>query len=343
MTVLLALIAILVPASVTAAGLLFKQQADNRLSEEHQQSEKRLEQEQKQEEHRLKLDAAMRAADLFTPSGCAVSNAARCASGLLALARLGFADLAVAQLVDLWSPQPGPLPSAAAEPKGSCGVSTETAIQVINVALETCEPDAQLMAAELLCRNACRLDIRNSLHWPSSVNSAWIPGLPVTAKLLIVDALVHMALASEQTGNALRELAVRLYGVSAGDPEPRVQGCIGTLMEAVLPAVRNLGYTDFMKGPEYGFVTLEQMERAAAKATRHPDGYFEAIVEDRSEKLKMWSQKCTAVSFAPGSIAPAGCGLKEMHADGKGISRSITPSYRAGQAAEIAESHRPAA
>jgi len=317
MTVFLALIAILIPASVTAAGLLFRQQAEKRLTEEHQQSEKRLLQEQEQENHRLKLDAAMRAADLFIPSGCAVSNAARSASGLLALARLGFADLAVAQLVDLWSPQASALPPAEAEPKGSCGVSTETAIQVINVALETCESDAQLMAAELLCRNACKLDIRNSLHWPSSVNSAWIPRLPVTAKLLIVDALVQMALASEQTGNALRELAVRLYGVFDGDPAPRVKGCIGALMKAILPAVRNLGYTDFMKGPGYGFVTLEQMEQAAAKATRHPDGYFEAIVEDRSEKLKKWSQKCTVVSFSVGELVPAGCGPREMHAEGE--------------------------
>ena len=152
MTAFLALIAILVPASVTVTGLLFKQQADNRLAEDKQQADDRLAQDKKQADdrlaqereqanHRLKLDAAMRAADLFTPSGCAVSNAARSASGLLALARLGFADLAVAQLVDLWSPQARPLPPAVAEPQGSCGVSTETAIQVINVALETCEPD----------------------------------------------------------------------------------------------------------------------------------------------------------------------------------------------------------
>lgn len=326
MTAFLALIAILVPASVTVTGLLFKQQADNRLAEDKQQADDRLAQDKKQADdrlaqekeqanHRLKLDAAMRAADLFTPSGCAVSNAARSASGLLALARLGFADLAVAQLVDLWSPQARPLPPAVAEPQGSCGVSTETAIQVINVALETCEPDAQLMAAELLCQNACSLDISNSLHWPSSVNSAWLPKLPVTAKLLVVDALVHMALASKETANALRELAVRLYGISDGDPEPRVQGCIGTLMQAILPAVRNLGYTDFMKGPGHGFVTLKQMGQAAAKATRHPDGYFETIVEDRSEKLKKWSQKCTAMSLTAGMLAPAGCALTEVHAE----------------------------
>lgn len=297
MTVFLALIATLVPASVAAAGVLFKQQAD-----------KRLFQEQEQENHRLKLDAAMRAADLFTSSDSSVGNAARTASGLLALARLGFADLAVTQLVDLWPLHAGALPQAAEAPNGSCCVSTETAIQVINAALETCESDAQLMAAELLCRNACRLDIRNSLHWPSSVNSAWLPRLPVTAKLLIVDALVHMALTSEQTGNALRELAVRLYAISDGDPEPRVKGCIGALMTAILPAVQNLGYTDFMTGPGFGFVTLKEIEQVAAKASRHPDGYFESIVEDRSERLKAWSRECTLFSKPDLELVSAGCG-----------------------------------
>lgn len=93
--------------------------------------------------------------------------------------------------------------SAETENENFHGVSTETAIQVINAALETCEPDAQLMAADLLCRNSTALDICDSLPWPSSVNSAWIPELPVTAKLLIVDALVHIALVS----NAALELS----------------------------------------------------------------------------------------------------------------------------------------
>lgn len=170
----------------------------------------------------------------------------------------------------------------------------------------------------MLCRNASKLDICNSLHWPSAVNSAWIPELPVTAKLLIVDALVHMALASDQTRNALRELAVRLYGISHGDPEPRVKGCIGNLMKAIMPAVRALGYTDFMKGPGHGYVTLEQMEQVADKASRHPDGYFETIVEDRCEKLAKWSQHCTELSFSPGRLAPACCPLTEQKAAANG-------------------------
>jgi hypothetical protein len=192
----------------------------------------------------------------------------------------------------------------------SSGVSTEIAIQVINAALENCEPDAQVMAAELLCRNAGRLSICNSLHWPSSVNSAWIPGLPVTAKLLIVDALIQMALAGEATQNALRELAVRLYGISIGDPEPRVKGCIGTLMKAILPAVEALGYTDFMKGPGHDYVKIEEMARVADLASPHPDGYFERIVEDRSEKLRRWAEECTMLSYVPTALAMASCALR---------------------------------
>lgn len=327
MTVFLALLAVLVPASVTLIGYWFKQQSERRLvqdrdqarerlTQEHEDSQKRLAQEREQENDRLRLDAAMRAAGLFGPSGGAMGDAARSASGLLALTRLDFAELAVALLVDLWHPTADPVLPDAKKASASSSVSTETAIQVINAALETREADAQLMAAELLCRNASTLDINNSLHWPSSVNSTWIPSLPVTAKLLIVDALVHMALASPHTGNSLRELAVRLYGISAGDPQERVKGCVGTLMTAIMPAVRELGYKDFMKGPEIGFVTLDEMERAACKASRHPDGYFEAIVEDRSKRLRKWSEECSGISFSAGMLAPAGRAIRMADGDG---------------------------
>lgn len=327
MNVFLALIAILVPASVALVGFLYKRQSERRLaqekeqsekqlSQEHERSEKRLAQEQRQDNDRLRLDAAMHAADLFGFSGDVQTSAAKSASGLLALARLDFADLAVALLVDLWSPL-----TVSSEPvkegQNSFSVSTETAIQVIDEALESGEPEAQLMAAELLCRNASTLDICDSLDWPGSVNSAWIPGLPVTAKFLIVDALVHMALGGDPTKNALRELAVRLYGIFNGDPESRVKDCIGTLMRAIMPAVRALGYTDFMKGPGHGLVTLEEMENAAAHASPHPDGYFEMMVKDRSQKLKKWSLMCTTISLSPGRLATASSALRETHEAGQ--------------------------
>src|SRR6266496_610977 len=267
-------------------------------------------QEQKQENDRLRLDAAMHAADLFGPSGDAQTSAAKSASGLLALARLDFADLAVALLVDLWAPQVSPQSPAETRAQDSFSVSTETAIQVIDEALESGKPEVQVMAAELLCRNAHALDICQSLHWPSAVNSRWIPELPVTAKLLIVDALVHMALANEHTKNAVRELAVRLYGVWNGDPEPRVQGAIGTLMSAIISAVRSLGYTDFIQGPGHSLVKLTDMEQAVASANPHPDGYIEELVKDRSAKLKEWSRDCTALSLSPGMLATSGSAVR---------------------------------
>ena len=328
MTVFLALLAVLVPASVTLIGYWFKRQSDTRLKQEREQEEERLRQKQgqederlrqqqkqederlrqnqEQENNRLRLDAAMRAADLFGSSHSALGNASRSASGLLALTRLDFAELAVALLVDLWKPVPLTVPpEEVKEPDPSC-VSTEVAIQVINAALETCEADTQLMAAELLCRNACALDINNSLHWPSSVNSAWIDSLPMTAKLLIVDALVHTALASSETRNSLRELAVRLYGISAGDSEERVKNCIGILLCAIMPAVRELKYEKFMRGPTLGFVTLDELEEAASKHEINPDGHFEAIAEERSKQLTDWSRACTTgLSVSPGMLAPA--------------------------------------
>ena len=110
MTAVLALLAILIPASVTVLGYLIKRQSDNRLQQEKDQSEARLEQEHTAEQARLRLDAAMRAASLFGPVGDTPSTPAASASGLLALTQLGRADLAVALLVDLWSVGPRSVP-----------------------------------------------------------------------------------------------------------------------------------------------------------------------------------------------------------------------------------------
>lgn len=266
------------------------------------------------ERERLKLDAAMRAADLFVQSGSGSADAARSASSLLALTQLDRADLAVALLVDLWSPhiesrreinesssgRPQTFPWRRTQERRHSTVSTETAIQVINAALQS-TPNAQLIAAELLCRNARSLDICQSLHWPWVIDSRWIPTLPDAAKLLIMDALVQMACANKPTKNALRSLAVRLYGIWAGGDSDRVKGCIGTLMKAILPDIQRLNYKEFMQGP--GCVTLEQMEFAAGSASPNPDGYLEMVLEDRSRRLGEWSRRCRSTSLEPGALA----------------------------------------
>jgi hypothetical protein len=315
MTIALAMLAILVPASVTLVGYWFKQQADERLEQEQSNSEKERSQERAQEKDRLRLDAAMKAAALFEPSGSDAHDSAKAAAGLLALTNLGFADLAIALLVDLWSPHHSPADETSLTTERATTpfhVSKETAVQVIDSALQTSEPEAQLMAAELLCRKARMLCITESLDWPSSVNSAWIESLPDTAKLLIVDALVQMALASPPTENALRELTIRLYGISTGDHDKRVKGCIGTLMCSILTAVEAMGYDDFLMGPGHGHITLEQIRHAASLHSDNPDGYLEKIVMDRCERLQAWSTQCTELSLSTGALAPASCVVRQL-------------------------------
>jgi hypothetical protein len=307
MTVVLALVAILVPASVTLVGYWFKQQQQRRLASEREQANRRLSQEHDEEQARLRLDASMRAAELFGPTADESTAAVRAASGLLALTQLDRSDLAIALLVDLWLPREATMDSLETElgksrAEAAGGVSTETAILVVNAALQS-TPSAQLVAAELLCRHAASLDMCQSLHWPRAIDGHWIPRLPSAAKLLIMDALVWMACSSQPSKPALRSLAVRLYYISAGDPSDRVKGCVGTLLTAILPAVRELGYAEFMQG--LGTVTIEQMAKAAAKASPNPDGYLEMILEDRSRLLKEWSSRCVPEVLPPGVLATA--------------------------------------
>jgi hypothetical protein len=169
----IALIGVLVTASATLVGHWVTRQQNLRLDSEQEQAENRLVQEHGEERERLKLDAAMRAADLFVHSGNESADSVRSASGLLALTQLDRADLAVALLVDLWSPHNKSRRREADEnssgrthafsrprtqARNNSTVSTETAVQVINEALQS-TPNAQLIAAELLCRNARSLDI----------------------------------------------------------------------------------------------------------------------------------------------------------------------------------------
>lgn len=318
MTAVLAILAILIPASVTVVGYWMKSQSDSRLDEDRKQSKARLDQERDQnaarleqdhreEQDRLRLDAAMRAATLFAPTDGAPASPAANASGLLALTQLGRADLAVALLVDLWSRghhreagESGPVAVARTDVSEGIGsshpgppacVSTETAILVINAALEAKDlPNAQLVAAELLCRNATRLDPSQSLHWPAAIDGGWISDLAKEAKLLIMEALILMTTHCPANENALRSLVVRLYGVWTEDPNERVRGCVGTLIRSLLPALGSLTYTEFLQGRQS--VTLDQLQLAAQSASTNPDGFLDKLVRDNGAKLRHWSMAC---------------------------------------------------
>jgi len=244
------------------------------------------------EQARLKLDAAMRAGALFSAKD-QYADPASIASGLLALTRLDHADLAVALLVDLWSVPGGK----------SVRVANETAVLVIDAALRSSNTNARLIAAELLCRNATRLNPCQSLHWPSAIDGQWDPGFGPKTKLLLLDALILMTLSGPRTEDALRSVAVRLYGVWRYDPDDRVRGCVGRIISAVVPALRELGYSDFMQGNQK--VMLAELEAAAASGTHNPDGFLDRLVADRREKLCTWAGSCQASDGRSSRLAAA--------------------------------------
>ena len=194
----LVFVGVLVTATVSVIGYVVTRQSNRRLHQEYEQSNRRLRQEDEDDERRLRLEAAMRAGALFSSSGPAPVDPASIASSLLALTKLDHAELAVALLVDFWSV--GPLSGEAAHETaliehGPERVSTETAILVIDAALRTrTQPNARLVAAELLCRNATRLDPCESLHWPSVIDGSWESDFGPKTKLLLVEALINMTL-----------------------------------------------------------------------------------------------------------------------------------------------------
>jgi hypothetical protein len=274
----------------------------------------------------------MRAGALFNGDGRTGAPAAA-ASALLALTELNRADLAVALLVDLWdtgratvdldaraSDDPdleveGDVQSRSAEDGRaeqtddeatirsmrivSPKVSNEVAVLTINAALQSGKPNAELVAAELLCRNASRLDIRQSLHWPSAVDGRWNPSFGNKTKLLLVDALVRMALTSVADVSALQSLAVRLFGISEGDEDENVKGCLGALIKAILPQLQNAG--TLMQGPRE--VTFADLEQAANHAKPNPNRHMARVVEHRAAALEEWAAKCRGVNYRPGGLA----------------------------------------
>lgn len=278
-----AFVGVLVTAAVSIIGLAVTRQSNRRLGQESRDAS-----------NRLRLDAAMRAGESFSsPTPESVSSAS-IASSLLALTKLENVDLAVALLVDFWSP------------RAHRKVSDETAVLVVDAALRSGRRSAQLVAAELLCRNSRHLDPCQSLHWPSVIDGCWDPAFGPKTKLLLVDALTQMTLAKNPVKEgALRSVAVRLYGIFEGDPDENVRGCVATLIAALVPVLRSLGYKDFMQGNR--MVMLADLESAAEYAKPNEDDFLARMVKKRSDDLRAWAAPCTVqkLELVPGDLATA--------------------------------------
>jgi hypothetical protein len=274
------LVGVLATAAVSLIGVLATLQANHRVRQEH-----------RAEQARLQLDAAMRAGALFSPTDQGPTDQASIASGLLALTRLDQADLAVALLVDLWSDSDEDETAGEKATSKDSRVANETAVLIIDAALRsTTKPNAQLVAAELLCRNACRLNPCQSLHWPSVIDGEWDRRFGPKTKFLLIDALILMTLNRTVSEAALRSIAVRLYGIWKAEHDERVRGCVGRIISALVPALEHLGYVDFMQGNQR--VLLSDLQAAASSGTHNPDGFLDSLVTKRYDRLLAWAAPC---------------------------------------------------
>ena len=276
---------VMVTALVTLAGMAIKWQSDKRIAADKAEQFKQI-----------KLDAAMRAGQLLSPNESGPAHPAAIASGLLALTKLDQADLAVTLLVDLWPGTDGPVSPGT--------VSSETAILVIDAALTSKSCNAQLVAAEMLCRNCAVLKPGQSLNWPSSLEGRWIPNLSHRAKLLIVEALVGSTLSCSPDETTLRSAAVRLYGIWSGDENPRVRHCIGKMIGALTPRLRELQYTEFIQGDR--MITMSELGNAAESANSTPektDGYLDQLSTTLACKLEAWAREASGLYLGPGCLA----------------------------------------
>lgn len=275
---------VMVTASVTLIGMAIKWQSDKRIAADKTEQYKQI-----------KLDAAMRAGQLLSANESGPAHPAAIASGLLALTKLDQVDLAVALLVDLWPGTDGRVRPGT--------VSSETAILVIDAALSSKSCNAQLVAAEMLCRNCAVLKPGQSLNWPSSLEGRWIPKLSHRAKLLIVEALVGSTLNCRADETTLRSAAVRLYGIWSGDHNPRVRHCIGKMIGALTPRLRELHYTEFIQGDR--MITMSELENAAKSADNTPektDGYLDQLSTTLACKLRVWAGDASGLYLGPGCL-----------------------------------------
>ncbi|GLY34282.1 hypothetical protein Amsp01_003060 [Amycolatopsis sp. NBRC 101858] len=258
---------------------------------------------QVKQNRQFELDAAMRAGRLIAPEDGSSASPSALASGLVALTNLNQAELAVSLLVDLWSVRVAD--DGKRQDNDRCQVANEIAILVINGALSADCRNAQLMAAELLCRNATRLTATQSLHWPAVIDGCWREEFGKRTKLLLVEALVNMTTCPGKPANeaALRSVAVRLHGVST-DPEIKVKACVGKLIKALLPALKRCKSKEFAQGGV--MVTIEQLIRAADYPPDNPDGYLSELSDCLAERLREWAEDATGIPTDPGCLATAG-------------------------------------
>jgi hypothetical protein len=80
-----------------------------------------------------------------------------------------------------------------------------------------------------------------------------------------------------------------------------VKGCVGMLLEAIVPALDRMDVRSLMQGPTE--ITIDDIRPAATHAHANPDRVFYKVVRQRSVDLAAWSNRCSKCDFRLGALA----------------------------------------
>lgn len=269
----------------------------------------------------------MNASQLLAPTKDAGGDQASVGAALLALCDLGQLELAVTLVGDTWRSAAmvaadGTHPAAEREaaevrsaPFPHSRISNATAVLVIDKALSSATGNrAQVMAAEVLCRNSRSLCSISEVDWPSCIDGTWRPALPDIAKLYLMDALMRMTVNDMSSRLAIAGVAVRLYGIYEAERRAsrrswkrnRFRWCASRMLHAVMPALRDCGWAQVM-GSRRNPVSMAALEDAACYAT---DWWPRAdplsdLERDRYKWLEDWSRRATDAVDSRSTFASA--------------------------------------
>lgn len=252
-------------------------------------------------EQRLRLDAAMEAGRLLSPSEGAKPSPAAAASGLLALGDLGRSKLSVAILLDLWE---------------SDVVSPEVAILIVDKALTFGDDATAQIAAEVLRQNAHKLDPTKPAHWPTVLDTHWIPKATEKTKILLIESLIEMSTrphSDNPSVNALRAFAIRIVFIHKHEPRGHFRKCVAGFAMAIMPAFASDSdlFLDFHDGSTH--IDIKGLGRVADDFEENPDTFYRAITERRRIDLCKWADDCRVAGIVTKAGAMVGPSCSELH------------------------------
>ena len=255
-----ALLGGLFAALLTFAGVMLKHSLDTRAEE------------------RLKLDTFIRAAGLLATDAGTPSPPTQQAAALFVLADLGHLNFALALLGEIWK-------------EGE--ISPSSACWLIDKCLKSEDDILQIDAANTLQANAGDLWKVECFAWPEALVDAWPESLPLTARYLILRALLTCLLSRpthEWRPGCLSTFVVHLARIKNQERDRMLRAGTVLLLDAILSSGNLFGPEGVLTlGREtVNLETLRLEVRELAKDTglHTYDQILETLVE-----LQVWLDK----------------------------------------------------